>query len=336
MTLLNDPMHKTFLCTNGSSTIDLVFISKKHCDNFKVAVEPSLETKHQIVSTTFNTTCFKSLRERSRPIRRTDQGQLATNFDNDTFYEYLQETGNANNAFNVIISAIYDSKVTSNSKKSKAWFDRDCCIMKNEVRCSYNAVKRSKMGDRMELVKHHSDLVVQFQRTKRQKKASYEETMVAGKIAKAENDINDFWYFWRHSKRKSSPMQVQPEIWYTHFSNMLQSPEPVAIPAFIPIISDDILDAPITLIDVRRAINHAKSSKSPGPDGITYDCYKSAIDILSQPLQALYDYIFTYGTCPAIWLESHVLTLYNGKGQLTSPDAYRGIALQVCAMKLYT
>ena len=51
-----------------------------------------------------------------------------------------KRTGNANNAFNLIISAIYDSKVTSNSRKSKAWFDRDCYIMKNEVRCSYNAV----------------------------------------------------------------------------------------------------------------------------------------------------------------------------------------------------
>ena len=108
----------------------------------------------------------------------------------------------------------------------------------------------------------------------------------------------------------------------------------MVLPNPLPSLSNDILDAPITETDVLTAISHCKCNKSQGPDGITYDCYKDAADILLQPLTALFNYIFSHGTCPSAWLVSNLIALYKGKG--SSPDSYRGIALQICALKLYT
>ena len=40
--------------------------------------------------------------------------------------------------------------------------------------------------------------------------------------------------------------------------------------------------------------------------------------------------------CPSVWLSSYLLPLYKGKGPLSEPDSYRGVALQCVVLKLYT
>ena len=40
--------------------------------------------------------------------------------------------------------------------------------------------------------------------------------------------------------------------------------------------------------------------------------------------------------CPSAWLSSYLLPLYKGKGPLSEPDSYRGVALQCVVLKLYT
>lgn len=206
--------------------------------------------------------------------------------------------------------------------------------MKKAVRQSYQNSKQN--FNTPEICKEHDDLVREFQSLKRYKKCSFEQITIENNIARAETDLNQFWQFWKRSQSKTSPMQVQPELWQSHFSTILQSDTPVVLPNPLPSLSNDILDAPITETDVLTAISHCKCNKSPGPDGITYDCYKDAADILLQPLTALFNYIFSHGTCPSAWLVSNLIALYKGKGSLSSPDSYRGIALQICALKLYT
>ena len=40
--------------------------------------------------------------------------------------------------------------------------------------------------------------------------------------------------------------------------------------------------------------------------------------------------------CPSVWLSSYLLPLYKGKGPLSEPDSYRGVALKSVVLKLYT
>ena len=107
---LNDPNAKTFVSSQGSSTIDLTFVSRGELSRVRSEVIPSLETKHQIVSTTFDVSC-QNLCDRPRPIRRVDHVAMASNFDNETFSDALFSDNNVNKAFSLITVAVNESQV---------------------------------------------------------------------------------------------------------------------------------------------------------------------------------------------------------------------------------
>ena len=172
-----------------------------------------------------------------------------------------------NKAFSLITVAVNESQVVKKHRKAKPWFDKDCYSMKKAVRQSYQNSKHN--FNTPEICKEHDDLVREFQSLKRYKKCSFEQITIENNIARAETDLNQFWQFWKRSQSKTSPMQVQPELWQAHFSTILQSDTPVVLPNPLPSLSNDILDAPITETDVLTAISHCKCNKSPGPDGIT-------------------------------------------------------------------
>ena len=135
--------------------------------------------------------------------------------------------------------------------------------MKKAVRQSYQNSKPN--FNTPEICKEHDDLVREFQSLKRYKKCSFEQITIENNIARAETDLNQFWQFLKRSQSKTSPMQVQPELWQSHFSTILQSDTPVVLPNPLPSLSNDLLDAPITETDVLTAISHCKCNKSPGP-----------------------------------------------------------------------
>ncbi|KAJ8018622.1 hypothetical protein HOLleu_43295 [Holothuria leucospilota] len=64
-------------------------------------------------------------------------------------------------------------------------------------------------------------------------------------------------------------------------------------------ISDDdkrILDEPISLVELNKAVSRAASNKSPGSDGLPYEFYSSFIDILGNDLVDVFNDTFHSGT----------------------------------------
>ena len=92
----------------------------------------------------------------------------------------------------------------------------------------------------------------------------------------------------------------------------------------------------ISIDEVIAATRHCKYGKAAGPDGIATDVIKDCSTILVWPLYYIFNYCFSNGVCPSVWLSSYLLPIYKGKGPLNEPDSYRGVALQCVVLKLYT
>ena len=102
------------------------------------------------------------------------------------------------------------------------------------------------------------------------KKQTYKTEKVKNLLDKR----NDSKQFWKEVRSVDRVAQQQPDIseleWTNHFKSALgtepTSAQPVVIDEEDP--SVDVLDSPITEEEIMRAVEHLKTSKAPGTDGI--------------------------------------------------------------------
>jgi len=86
------------------------------------------------------------------------------------------------------------------------------------------------------------------------------------------------------------------------------------------------LNNPILEEEIRMSILSLKSNKSPGPDGVCIEIYKSTLDIILPFLLSLFNEILDTGNFPLQWSES-IITPIHKKGDKSDPRNYRGISL---------
>ncbi len=87
------------------------------------------------------------------------------------------------------------------------------------------------------------------------------------------------------------------------------------------------LGGPITVVEVQDAIKSLQSNKSPGPDGLTTEYYKTFSDILAPVLRDMYNEAFLCGRLPDTLSRATIsLILKKGKDPLLC-SSYRPISL---------
>ena len=87
--------------------------------------------------------------------------------------------------------------------------------------------------------------------------------------------------------------------------------------------------------DVRNAILSMKSNKSPGPDLITSNMLKQAIEIITRPLSKLFQLSYDIGQTPDNWKTSKgVFMPKPGKTDYHQPKSYRTITLAPVILKI--
>lgn len=77
------------------------------------------------------------------------------------------------------------------------------------------------------------------------------------------------------------------------------------------------------------------SNKSNGADNILNEYFKTASNILLQPLEILFNQILESGKFPSDWSTGIIIPIYK-KGDINDPNNYRGITLVSCFAKLFT
>ena len=141
---------------------------------------------------------------------------------------------------------------------------------------------------------------------------------------------------WKTRGSNASVTQVAADVWFEHFSKLFYNERaPPSLPELDEREVSGLTDE-ISIDEVIAATRHCKYGKAAGPDGIATDVIKDCSTILVWPLYYIFNFCFSNGVCPSVWLSSYLLPLYKGKGPLSEPDSYRGVALQCVVLKLYT
>ena len=62
---------------------------------------------------------------------------------------------------------------------------------------------------------------------------------------------------------------------------------------YVPVIEDDfhsVCDSPVSIEDIREALNSMKKGKSPGPDGLSVEFYRQFWGLLETPIFNMFQY----------------------------------------------
>lgn len=130
------------------------------------------------------------------------------------------------------------------------------------------------------------------------------------------------------------PTDVPMEIWEAHIKTTVSQKETRS-----QYIRQENYREPcpyFTEEEVEGAISSLKVRKAPGPDGICNEHLKEAHPVLAKVWLALFNKCLEKGEIPHEWRKSTIKMLYKGKGDPSTPDAYRGVALEQTAFKVFT
>lgn len=136
----------------------------------------------------------------------------------------------------------------------------------------------------------------------------------------------------------SSPTEImtQFELHYKKLFSSLSAPQNQerrhSLLALMPRLSDEdgtLLEGDITLEEVQRAVRDLKSSKTPGPDGLPAEFYKTYSELLCPVLHAVFCEAFEAQVLPPSFLQSHTVLIPKSKDpdKLKTIEGYRPIAL---------
>ena len=91
-------------------------------------------------------------------------------------------------------------------------------------------------------------------------------------------------------------------------------------------IMNDILNGPITLDELNKALKNSKTGKACGIDGIQMEFLKFSKGHLDKPLLSLFNYIFDNGVYPKAWSTGLINPIFK-QNDKTLAENYRKITL---------
>ena len=149
--------------------------------------------------------------------------------------------------------------------------------------------------------------------------------------------------FWRHINsyrkgKKAATQDVTLEDFAEHFKNLSNNRN--AQQSFESgefenqNIEIEELDRPISLSEIRYAINTLKRGKSPGFDGLISDFFIDAKDFIAPFLLKMYNVIFESAIYPESCAKGLIVPIHK-KGDKGDPNNYRGITLISTFAKIF-
>ena len=85
----------------------------------------------------------------------------------------------------------------------------------------------------------------------------------------------------------------------------------------------ECLDSPISEEEVRKATDHLKLNKSPGPDGILAEMPKNSLEHILSFLVLLFNHVFVTGQYPSAWSGAIIVPIHNS-GDKDNPHKIPG------------
>jgi hypothetical protein len=176
------------------------------------------------------------------------------------------------------------------------------------------------------------------------KKKSYKASEI-DKLVKSIEDQQEFWKQVRNILPRSGRVKnnISTEQWFEHFTKLLDNNDGFenTYNANTPVDDEDDDDfnnmwfnQKITKEEILFAICKLKLRKAPGPDGLSGEFFKNALDAIVPFFIRFFNVLFEKGIYPENWTQSIILPLYK-KGDPNNPSNYRGISLSDISGKIY-
>ena len=104
---------------------------------------------------------------------------------------------------------------------------------------------------------------------------------------------------------------------------------------YVNLNQEDLISR-FTVEEVSCIIKKLKNSKACGADLVLNEFLKATGPILVPLYTKLFNLILQTGFIPEKWVIGIIKPLFKGKGDISSPDNYRGITILSCFCKLFT
>ena len=318
---LNDLDEPTYICTNGKSTIDLVFCSARTLQKTKLEILNYDITKHCPLRISLQCSC-KVAEDRKRAIRKCDSAVLRKLIYETSISSTCCEP---NYIMHILSSHLNEAQCVPYQRKSKPWFNKQLYLKHQNLR-----KLRSNVDPDYFYQKRAYKSVLQS--SKRQ----YYKNRELQLVEQAQSDKANFWKILRSRTQKAQACCVPLSTWFDHFCKLFSNPNKHDAVILNHNYDADYFDCLFTEPEVHCLIRTQPSGKATGPDGISYDILKQYANDLIPLLTQLFNACWVTGTIPTQWKLSYLIPVYKGKGPKADPNNYRGIALTSCVMKILT
>ena len=142
--------------------------------------------------------------------------------------------------------------------------------------------------------------------------------------------------------RSTVTQAIPREDWESHFSSIYSNSNVTSIVQELTEVTlGDVritkLDTPVTLEEVREALEQRKNNRAPGPDGLRIEFLRILRyeDVVCQAIGNFFSLLCNECVIPDSWTKAYLFVLYKGKGDRTSPNSFRGITLKSHLLKLF-
>lgn len=327
----------TYICHNGASTIDLIFANKRvklYSQEVETMSGAATIRKHIPVLANFTTPTAVLTDASTKPARfsrQLDKTMLQTSAVGiQTIMGYIEE-GRLNEASleaeTVIRGALVPAR--DRERKAKVWFDAECYAQRRSVLQALHNAKATRAAQDFQDYAQNRRI---YKLLIMDKKSQYAEKEARKKAEAAR--VNPFQA--QKARQPRFPHDIPMETWMEHFSKVLNKNSCQMAYEIIAQSQIPLEFSPFTRQEVEKAINETKSNKAAGPDGIFNEHIKDAKQLLLDIWTRLFNECMKRGNIPDSWRESTIKVLYKGKGDTSTPDAYRGIALENNIFKIFS
>jgi hypothetical protein len=353
----------TYVAHNGSSVIDYFIMSKCMIHLVpRMFVKPMIESKHMPVEmkvntckqiNTVSTPSYTKLRKYLWDKDKTDE--FTSQFTTD-YSEVLATIETATDLINVNVNdalvkfndslrkagSCMQKTITVGKEKQNVWFDSECYQKRRILRKLLRKYQKTRhSSDAADVRASYTEQRKLYKETLKQKKTAHRQHTI-DTLNNSCNDPKKFWSTVKSVTRKGYVQNtISAEEWFDHFSNVFSSganrEAAAASDSTDPTgnLMHDTLDCDISIDEVQKAIKALKNSKAPGPDGLISEFYKHSGPFVLNFFTKLFNRLFETGEFPEEWTESIIQPLHK-KGDINSPDNYRGISLLNVSSKLYS
>ena len=346
----------TYISDHGSSVIDYCISSADLVGRvLSVVVAQRIESTHMPI---------ESVLSLEKPVTQNDQPNLAFDkyiWQSDKANEFVQHIFSAdsidairvacelietdiNQAVECFCKCLLEAgkcmrkTIRSNTGMRRSqWYNRECAESK---KAACKALRRYRLT-KLDYDKHEYSRLRKEYKTMLKGK---ENAFKAERIQRLEQAVGDSVSFWKEMKKcRRTPVvrgNVSKDVWFTHFSNLLNFEVNAdgAAEHSEPLLDehdDALLDVEITIIEVKAALRKLKGGKAAGPDQIINEFLKGAEPLVLPFLVKIFNKVFNTSVFPEEWTKSIIVPLHK-KGNRDDPDNYRGISLLSCVSKVFT